>query len=267
MLVYERMSAVVSMTLIGLALYFVLNFPLQVAGVTLFGSPLTVNAPRQWLMVLLLGGLAMAGAHAVIRLHPSLSTYRWSYMATFWPLPGLLVILATQTLGLAPSPWIWGVSLLVVGVLLWATILAEFNLVSAPQRSFFWPRLWQQFIGYSLALAFFIIIYQTRSRGALSATSILLVSGLVSLALLRQRAETVSKTWLFAVIIGLSLGQVTWALNYWHAPALNAGLLLFLTFYILVGLTQQRLLGSLSRRVLWEFGAVALVMLLVIFQL
>lgn len=267
MLVYERMSAVVSMTLISLALYFVLNFPLQVTGVTLFGSPLTVNAPRQWLMVALLGGLAMSGANAVIRLHPRLTTHRLSYMATFWPLPGLLVILATQTLGLAPSPWIWGVSLAVVGLLLWFLILAEFHLVSAAPPAPFWPRLCQQFLGYGLALAFFVIIYQTRSRSALSATSILLISSLVTLALLRQRPEAIAKTWLFAVVIGLCLGQVTWALNYWHAAALNAGLLLFLTFYILVGLAQQQLLGTLSRRVLWEFGTVALVMLVVIFRL
>jgi hypothetical protein len=218
-------------------------------------------------MVVLLGGLAMSGTNAVIRLHPHLSTQRLSYMATFWPLPGLLVILATQALGLAPSPWIWGASLVVVGILLWFTILAEFHLVASPIGSFFWPRLWQQFIGYGLALAFFILIYQTRSRGALSATSVLLGSSLTSLALLRQRPEAIAKTWLFALVIGLSLGQVTWALNYWHAAALNAGLLLFLTFYILAGLTQQRLLGTLSRRVLWEFGAVALVMLVVIFQL
>jgi hypothetical protein len=256
------------MTLIGLALYFVLNFPLQVTGVTLFGSPLTVNAPRQWLMVLLLGGLATTGVHAVIKLHPYLSTLRLGYLATFWPLPGLLVILATQTLGLAPSPGIWAASLVVVGILLWFIILAEFHLVSAPPAAaFFWPRLWQQFVGYGLALAFFVIIYQTRSRGALSATSILLVSSLVTLALLRQKPQAIAKTWLFALVIGLCLGQLTWALNYWHGAALNAGLLLFLTFYILVGLAQQQLLGTLSRRVLWEFGAVAVVMLVVIFQL
>ena len=58
---YERINAVVSLTLIGLALYFVLDFPTQVSTLMLLGSPLEVAAPRQWLMVVLLAGMAMTG--------------------------------------------------------------------------------------------------------------------------------------------------------------------------------------------------------------
>ena len=91
---YERINAVVSLTLIGLALYFVLDFPRQITTLMLFGSPLEVDSPRQWLMALLLGGLAMAGSDAVMRTHAELPSRRLSYLATFWTLPGLLVILA-----------------------------------------------------------------------------------------------------------------------------------------------------------------------------
>ena len=69
---YERINAVVSLTLIGLALYFVLDFPAQTVTFTLFGSPLDIESPRQWLMVLLLGGMAATGTDAVIRAHPGL---------------------------------------------------------------------------------------------------------------------------------------------------------------------------------------------------
>jgi hypothetical protein len=213
---YERINAVVSLTLIGLALYFVLDFPRQVTTFTLFGTPLEVDSPRQWLMVVLLGGLAMAGTDSVVRVHPELSTRRLGYLATFWTLPGLLVILATQTLGLAPSPLAWAVGLVIVGLLLWLTINTEFQQV-APG--------------------------------------------------LRQSPVDIGKTWLFATVIGLSMGQVTWALNYWRTGALNAGLLLFLIFYVMVGVAQQQLFGTLTRRTLWEFGTIALVALLVIFNL
>ena len=37
MLTYERLSGVVSLTLIGLALYFVLNFPVHGATIELLG--------------------------------------------------------------------------------------------------------------------------------------------------------------------------------------------------------------------------------------
>jgi hypothetical protein len=133
--------------------------------------------------------------------------------------------------------------------------------------SFSWARLWQPFMSYGLALGLFIAIYHPRFRGALSATGILLISGMLALPLLRHKPETISRTWLFAAIIGLSLGQITWALNYWRASTLHAGLLLLLVFYVLVGLAQQQLQAALSRRTLWEFGIISFVALLVIFNL
>lgn len=265
--VYERISAVVSLTLIGLVLYFVLEFPTQAAALTLFGSPLALSAPRQWLMAILLGGLAMAGSDAIMRDHPALPDRRLSYLATFWMLPGLLVIVASQTLGLAPNTEAWVAGLVGVGLLLWLTIIAGFRQLSPGSSGYRWSRLWEQLMGYGLALTLFIAIYHPRSRGALSASAILLVSAMIALALLRQKPPLISKTWLFAAIIGLSLGQITWALNYWRTSSLQAGLLLLLIFYILVGLAQQSLLGALSRRALWEFGAVAVVALLIIFNL
>ena len=264
---FERVSAVVSITLIGLALYFVLDFPAQGAEFSLFGSPLALDSLYRWLMVILLTGMVMAGMDGIIRAHPQLPSRRLPYMVTFWGLPGLLVVLATQTLGLTPNAVIWAVSLVGVGGLLWFTIVSEYQRVPFTANNYFWPRLWQQFIGYAIALVFFILIYQTRSRSAISATAIMVISGIIALALLRQPADQIFKTWLFVVVIGLSLGQITWALNYWRTGALNAGLLLFLVFYILVGIANQQLSGVLSRRAMWEFGVVSLITLVVVFNL
>jgi hypothetical protein len=264
--VYERISAVVSLTLIGLVLYFVLEFPRQVAAFTLLDSPLALVAPRQWLMAFLLSGLAMAGTDAVMRTHPDLVDQRLGYLMTFWMLPGLLVILATQTLGLAPNTITWAAGLVGVGILLWVTIIAQFRRV-VPGGGPRWARLWQMIVGYGVALFLFVIIYYTRNRSALSATAVSVVSGMVALALLRQDSENILKTWLYAAVIGLSLGQITWALNYWRIDALRAGLLLLLILYISIGLVQQWFFETLTRRVLVEFGSVATAALLLILYL
>jgi hypothetical protein len=110
-------------------------------------------------------------------------------------------------------------------------------------------------------------MYQTRSRTILTATPILVVSTLVAVALLRQRSAIISRSWLCAVVIGLSMAQLTWALNYWRTGALNAGLLLFVSFYVLIGVANQHLQGTLSRRSLWEFGVIASIGLVVVFIL
>jgi hypothetical protein len=266
MLIRERISVVVSLTLIGLALYFVLEFPTGPATFSLFGTPLTFDSPRQWLMGLLLFCLVMAGADGVIRAHPALPDRSFTYVMTFWMLPGFL--LATLTLALAPNLTIWAAGLLLVGLLLWLTLSAEYEQVApASTASYRLSRLWQQLIGYGMGLVLFILIYQTRSRSALSATGVMLVSGMLALPLLRRSPETIKKSWLFAAVIGLSLGQITWALNYWRAGSRDVGLLLLLIFYVLVGVAQQRLLGTLSRRTILEFGAVAALALVVIFNL
>ncbi len=264
---FERVSVVVSVTLIGLAVFFVLDFPAQAASFSLLGSPLTLAAPHRWLMTLLLGGLVMAGADSIVRTHPALPSRRLGYVAPFWMLPGLVVLLATQTLGYLTSAAVWGGSLMLVGAVLWFTLISEMVSLNQDGASQLGPRLWRQFVGYAVALIFFIVIYNSRSRSAVSATAVMLVAGMAALSLLRRRPEQLFNTWLLAGVIGLSLGQVTWALNYWRTGALNAGLLLFLIFYVLVGLSQQYLSGTMSRRTIWEFGTISLLALMVIFYL
>lgn len=265
--VFERLSAVVSITLIGLAAFFVLDFPTEPASFSLLGSPLTLAAPQRWLMALLLGGMVMAGTDSIVRAHPALPSRRLGYVALFWMLPGLVVLLATQTLGLITSAVAWGGSLVLVGGVLWLTLTAELVSLGRDAADQLAPRLWRQFVGYAVALIFFVVIYNTRSRSAASATAVTLVAGMAALPLLRRRPDELFNTWLLAGVIGLSLGQVTWALNYWRTGALNAGLLLFLIFYVLIGLSQQYLTGTLSRRTIWEFGSISLVALILIFNL
>jgi hypothetical protein len=140
---FERLNAVVSITLIGLALYFVLDFPVQGTEMELLGSPVGFVSPRQSVMVLLLVALVMAGMDAIVRAHPALPTGRLSYVASFWGVPGLLVALATQTLGLAPNLLSWVVGLVTVGLLLWVTLFVEY--LQVPDRVLLpgWVLVWR----------------------------------------------------------------------------------------------------------------------------
>ena len=52
---------------------------------------------------------------------------------------------------------------------------------------------------------------------------------------------------IYGAIVGLLLGQITWALNYWPLlPGLTGGLLLLLSFYLTVGIAQQGLPRTVS---------------------
>jgi len=57
-------------------------------------------------------------------------------------------------------------------------------------------------------------------------------------------------------LVGLTLAEATWALNYWAASFLLGGALLLVIFYMAIGLLQNHLEGTLSPRIFWEYGLV-----------
>jgi len=263
--IYERISAVVSLTLLGLVAYFLIELPGRAIELMLWGSPLTLMVSKWWLMALLLGGLAATGARAIVYAHPSLPRWSPGYTLAFWLLPGLLVILATLWLSLLAATlawWLAGIG--ITGVFLWFVVLAEYHTIDPRDPQYELARLWLNLVAYGVAFGFFVVIYQTRARSILSATEILLVSGLLAGTLLRAGPAQVGHTWLFAGVVALVMGQSTWALNMWRAPPVTAGLWLLLIFYLFTGLAQQHLLGRLSRRALIEFVIIAAVGLFVI---
>ena len=57
-------------------------------------------------------------------------------------------------------------------------------------------------------------------------------------------------------VVALTLGQVTWALNYWVLGALTGGAILLIVFYTVTGVIRSYLDGTLAPSVLSEHLAV-----------
>jgi len=265
MYLYERISLVVSLTLLGLVAYFLIELPNRALELSFMGTPLTLIVSQRWLMALLLGGLVATGTSAIVRAHPLVARWQSGYLLAFMVLPALLVILITLVLPLLTVSLIWWmVGIAVSGLLLWLTILAEFHTVDPRDPWYEVSHFWLNLVVFGVAFGFFVIIYQTRARSIVSGTAMALVAGLVAASLLRAGPAQIGRTWLYAGIGALVMGQITWALNYWRMAPLTAGFWLVLVFYLLVGLAQQQLLGRITRRALLEFAGVALIGLVVI---
>lgn len=257
MSIYERVSALVSLTLLGLVAYSIIELPNRAVELTLWGSPLTVVVSKWWLMALLLGGLAATGTQAIVHAHPHMSYRVPGYALTFWLSPGLLVFLAAlwlSQLSLALGWWLVGVG--ATGVLLYSVVLAEYHTIDPRDVQYELARIWLNLVVYGLAFGFFVLVYQTRARSILSATELMLVSGLLAASVLRAGSSQAGRTWLYAGVTALVMGQSMWALNFWRVPPLTAGLWLLLIFYFFTGVAQQQLFGRLTRRALIEFGVV-----------
>ncbi len=200
------------------------------------------------------------------RLHPGFGAVGDRFGYTLWILPDLLAV----AIGLAlvffqSSDALIQRGLPVVGAILCGlALIAQDREVGASDDSTGWPRLLLSLLTYVAAFALFTLIYQTKERSIITATSTAVLAGLLSLVMLRATPSPRQRTLLYAAAIGLLAGEVTWALNYWVVLALVGGAVLLLLFYVLVGVVEGVLSGELTRRLLIEYSSVGLLGFLLI---
>lgn len=266
---FNRLSVVVGLVLLSLVVFLMIDLPTRTFTFLPLGSPLTVQLSEQWLRAMLAAAIALAGAHSVVGAHPAVRRGQRRAGFTAWIVPGLIGFLAPFLLPLAPNLTCWLGGLGLTAVLLGSAILLEYYTADrqiqaqaqaqpasdAPNRAV--ARLALSLLTYGVTLAAFALIYHSRTRSLVTATAAAVVSGLMALSLLRETDRPLRRTALYAGLAGLVMGQSTWALNYWRIHALTGGVLLLLFFYVVTGVAQQHLQGSLTRRVLVEFLAVA----------
>lgn len=286
----NRVSVVVWVTLMGLAAQRFLTLPARSFEREILGSPISVSITANTVLAVLLAGLIASGTDAVVRAHPRVNGVAgqrraspvsgrfsaahasfkprprpWAHWA-YWGLPISLIVVAVLLLPLAPSPGYWLIGLIITGVALGLSLAGVYYTVDPFQTGYRRARLGMNVLTYTVALLLFLVVYRTRARSIVSATEIMLVSSLLALELLRGSERPIVLGALYAGIIGLVLGQVTWALNYWRLASLTGGLVLLLAFYNMVGLAQNAIQGRIRRRVLLEYGLITVAALALIWE-
>ena len=264
MLYRERASVVATLVVLGLILAAFLQFPTWTHDLTVLGSPLTVSISQTALMAALLAAIACTGTDAIVRSHPTARRIEARYSFVTWTLPGLTVLLAAVLLPQAPTRLYQLAGYVLTGLILILVISAEYYTVDPGDRLYLTARLSLNAWAYLLALMIFVLIYSAKARSLVSATGVMVISTLLALEFLRSAGRGFSRTALYALIAGLSTGEIIWAMNYWRIRGLTGGLILLLGFYVATGLANQQLQGRLNRRVLVEYAAVALVGLAVL---
>lgn len=258
----ERVIMLVNLALLALGLSLVLHLPPVV--LRLAGLGLSLVITEDWFFAAVAVTLVCSGVDALVRSHPRLDHGEMPYTVTFWILPGFLIVGAAFFLNQMPDIVSGLVGLAVTGALLAAVIVAEYHTIDPEDRLSGPARLGLNLAVYLVAFLVFTTIYSAKTRSLLSASTILVVSTLLALELLRGPKRGALRTWFFALISGLIMGEVTWALNYWAVGQLMGGLLLLLAFYALTGIQQQYLAHRLSRRVLLEFAFITTIGLLLV---
>jgi hypothetical protein len=264
----DRLSVLSGALVLALALTRFVDAPTRpLIRTTIFGSPLELNLSAAAVMLLLILGLTVTGVSSLVRSHPEAGGSGPLFM--FWIVPGLLMIGVASWLDRIGSVNAWRAVWLAGAVLLPLALVTEYNAVEPAQRH---APLWQwsqTALIHLAAVILFTLIYDARSRSLLSGTAVLTVAVLLAARLFWAVGSAPADAFRYGGVVGLVLGQVTWLLNYGRLSGLQGGLLLLLLFYVLTGLIQQFLEGQFEdgpngRRILLEYGGVAVVALLFI---
>ncbi|MBI2863412.1 MAG: hypothetical protein HYX94_02480 [Chloroflexi bacterium] len=227
--------------------------------VTGLGVSLVLNPPLVWLLAGITVALVCIGADGVIRSHPRIYLRNIGYTLTFWILPGLLTTGTAMFLRILPPGPVEIVGLLLAGLLLTIVILAEYHTVDKRDSFYRLSRLFLNLACYLAAFALYTAIYSMKVRSIQSATSILLISGLLSAELFKESERNVGRIWLYAMVAGLVVGETTWGLNYWPIGGMAGGAFLLMVFYVVTGLIQNHFSSKLTKGLVAEFTIVAVV--------
>jgi len=260
----NRLSVLLAVLLLGCVFFRFIELPEQVWKLQPLGSPLEVRVTGTWLLTALMVGLVCTGTSLVLHDHPHLEEQSGRPIYISWILPGVLAGILAYLLARASTLPVWVVGLAVVGASIGLTVSAEYTAVSPDDSGYPAARLALNVLAYLLAFALFAIIYHTRTRSLVTATLTLLTATLLAIDLLSMADVPLRRVLLFAAIVGLIVGESTWALNYWLISAWVSGLFLLLIFYIAVNAAHQYLLGHLSASTLVEFAIVVIIVLTIV---
>jgi len=264
----DRISVVTWVLVFGFGLSLLLRLPTTEISFRAFGSPTQVELTATTVMALVLAVAASAGAEGLIRLHPKRQANRLGLTWAYWALPAAISIITVLLLPSIPTRLLQVVIILAAGILLMIAFHSLYATVEPGQPGFRRARLWLDALAYGVTLLLFLFVYQARTRSLLSGTLIALTSMLLAVELLRNWTNETRHVLMYSAVVGLLLGEMTWALNYWPLlPGLTGGLLLLLSFYLAVGIALQGLQGRLTKRIMAEFGvfAVIAVVLIIVF--
>ncbi|MEM7032848.1 MAG: hypothetical protein AAF629_25085 [Chloroflexota bacterium] len=264
----ERLSQVVSLNLIGLVLYLIIDLPVQKLNVTILDSSVIVAVSLQFLVVFVLGGLAFVGVGVVLDT-PSGQWLRDIH--PFWINPTLLVILAALTLVYFGSVFYWVSGLFIAGVLLWLSLWAAYHQAAVLQRLRYRSQQdmdpktvdrlhragrWSEWLGYALFLGYSLLIFQSDFSVLIRLISLAFLAFFFAQTIFHTPDGIPRRILVYATTVGWIVAQLVLIFSLLHLGSLAQGLLTGLSFYLSCGLPLTYLRGTLSRAVVIEYSVI-----------
>ncbi len=153
----DRISVVVWIFVLGLALSLIFEIPTAVITFRALGSPVGLNLSPQSVMALLLAVTAAAGTQSIIRLHPVHAGRRLAVTWAFWALPTAIAIISVVLLPKVPTRLLQVFVLLLAGSIQAVAFYALYGTVEPGQPGFRRSRLVLDALAYGAATATLLV--------------------------------------------------------------------------------------------------------------
>ena len=258
----DQLSILLAVTLLNATLFRFVELPTFTwATQRIFGSPLKFSIGGDWMLVMLMAGLVATGSLSIMQRHPLRQSHKHPlFFSLITPTAGAFMI---SLLLIHATTWsVWLVTLTLGSVLIGVLIQLRYRAFTPQSHGYPTARTLLNILDYLLGFIIFSLMLQSQSRALITAPTIFILSGLLTLELLSATGAETAELLLYGGIIALLLSEFAWVLGYWPISAWTTATLLTLGLYLLNGIIYQLLLKRLTRHVIIEFGSVALLMFL-----
>ena len=258
----DQLSVLTAVIGLGYAVSRFLHLPTRILAATLFGSPISVRVDGQLIMLLLLIALITTGTDVLMRSHPLLRQDPLDLRPLcHWIVPTLTALCVGVLLNGLSGASLWFAGPLAGATLLVLVLVAEYVVIDAGHPAFAQTQIGLTVMTYLVALVWFSWVAQLGARGALSATSTLLIGGLTSFRLLSLHRVAAEPAGWNSLAVGLILAEMMWVLGYWALPPLVTGVWLLAVLHLGVGLIRGGHKEDLNGRAVLEHVLVAVIAL------
>jgi hypothetical protein len=191
-----------------------------------------------------------------VRAEPSHSA---GEIATNWVLPSLVVLSSVLVLGVYRGTTAIAAAALISFIgLTFGPVTRQLMIFAGPdgrERA----RVLFTLLVHGVAFLSLAMIYIHKVRSIFSATAVLIVGVLLLIALTEGEDGLFIRRFVYALVGGIMLGQVTWSLNYWQATGWIGGAVLLVCFYLFGGLIMTHLRRGVDARDVIEYGSVSVI--------
>lgn len=217
-----------------------------------------VNSPLNWMLLAVAVGGTWLGTTFVLK--GPLEGRDWPRVAlSYWVLPGGVALGGGLWLQLVLGDDLRWVGLATTGLLLAVTWYLQCSHIGGRSWMSIQPNLCIHLVSYAVAFALFVTIKQLHLPAPLHLLALGVTSALLVLEIFRDMRVGAGRLALYAGAVALFMTEGAWGLTFWSIGAVTFGLILLLIYYTVAGIAHRHLAGGLTRWTAFEFIAVALV--------